>query len=288
MNATVIRPGAAADRVSESDALSRAPLPADVTQRYGPHEAQEGDLRLPGGAGPHPVAVILHGGCWRAIADRRYMEPLAAILTGAGWATWNVGYRTLDHAGGGFPGTFLDVAAAVDHLRRLAGPHALDPGRVVTVGHSAGGHLALWGAARHRIPVSAEVGSPDPLAVAAAVGLAPVADLEAFDGLERRGCGNAVEALLGGGGAPSRAARARWISPARLLPLEVPQLLVVGRDDPVVPPGHVTGYAAAAREAGDPVDARVVEGAGHFEVVAPWWSRWAAVEEGIVEVLGHA
>lgn len=260
-------------RVDENDALGRPPLPADLTEAYGPHPAQAGELRLPGGGGPHPVAVIVHGGCWRAIADRRYMEPLAAALTVAGWATWTVGYRTIDHDGGGYPGTFRDVAAGLDHLRRLAPRYALDLARLATVGHSAGGHLALWGAARHRIPASAEVGSPDPLPVRGVVGLAPIAGLEAFDALDHRGCGDAVRSLLGG-----VSSRLHLTSPARFLPLGVPQLLVVGGRDSVVPPGHVREYGAAARAAGDAVEVWVVDDAAHFEVIAPWWTGWDAVE----------
>lgn len=295
--ATAPRVGVAGmrSRVDEDDALGRPPLPADLTEAYGPYPAQAGDLRLPGGGGTHPVAVLLHGGCWRDIADRRYMEPLACVLTAAGWATWNVDYRTLDHEGGGFPGTFRDVAAAVDHLRELAARHALDPGRVAVVGHSAGGHLALWAAARHRIPASAEVGSLEPLPVRAAVGLAPIADLEAFDALERRGCGDAARRLMASPASPAGAAspalsasaapRVRMVSPARLLPLGVPQLLVVGENDPVVPPEHVQAYARAARNAGDPAEVVTVEGAAHFEVVAPWWTGWTRVEERILRFL---
>ena len=134
---------------------------------YGPGPAQVGELWVPDGAGPHPVAVLLHGGFWRASYDHTLMEPLAADLVGQGWAAWNVEYRRVGMTGGGWPGTFDDVAAAVDLLARL-GREApgLDLGRVVPIGHSAGGHLALWCAARAGLPARAP--GADPAVVAAA------------------------------------------------------------------------------------------------------------------------
>ncbi|HZD06561.1 MAG TPA: alpha/beta hydrolase [Longimicrobiales bacterium] len=273
-------------RVSEEEALGRPAPPADRTVRYGRDAAQEGDLRLPAGPGPHPVAVVLHGGCWRAIADRRYMAGLAAALAHAGWATWNLDYRTVDDPGGGYPGTFRDVGEGIDHLRHLADDHALDLERVVAVGHSAGAHLALWAAARSRIPASAPVGAEGSLPLRGVVALAGIADLEDFDARGARGCGEAVRTLLGA--APADAPdRCALVSPGRLLPLGVPQLLMVGENDPVVPSAHVRHHLRAARAAGDPVELVVVPGAAHFELVAPWWLGWDAVGGRIAEFLNR-
>lgn len=273
-------------RVTEEEALGRPPPPADRTARYGSAAAQEGDLRLPTGPGPHPVAVVLHGGCWRSLADRGYMAALAAVLARAGWASWNLDYRTVDDPGGGYPGTFRDVGEGIDHLRRLGDDHGLDLERVVTVGHSAGGHLALWAAARAGIPAGTPVGANRPLPVRGVVALAGIADLEDFDARRGRGCGHAVRTLLGAAPAdvPDRCAR---VSPGRLLPLGVPQLLMVGEDDPVVPPDHLRHHLRAARAAGDEADLVVVPGAAHFEVVAPWWVGWDAVEGRITEFLNR-
>ena len=119
------------------------------TVRYGVGPEQVADLRVPEGAGPHPVAVVLHGGFWLERYRRDLMDGPAADLTARGWATWNVEYRRLGASGGGWPATFEDVAAAVDHLPDVDAP--LDLGRVSAVGHSAGGHLAGWLAARTRL-----------------------------------------------------------------------------------------------------------------------------------------
>lgn len=117
-----------------------------------PSRASREELRVPSGPGPHPVAVLIHGGCFKAAyATLRDLAPMADALKATGIATWNIEYRWLGEPGGGWPGTYLDVGRAVDHLRALAGQHPLDLGRVVVVGHSAGGHLATWAAARARV-----------------------------------------------------------------------------------------------------------------------------------------
>ena len=152
--------------------------------RYGRHRSQVAELFLPSGSGPHPVVVLIHGGCWRARYDRHLMDDLAGDLAARGWAAWNVEYRRVGpRAGGGWPATFDDTAAAIDHLSEVDA--ALDLRRVAAVGHSAGGHLALWAAGRTdaRVPLTA------------AVGQAAVSDLDraAAAGV----CGGMVERLLG-------------------------------------------------------------------------------------------
>ena len=124
---------------------------ADLRVEYGTERSQYGDLRVSSGPGPHPVAILIHGGCFKAAyATLRYMAAMADALKGMGIATWDIEYRRLGEPGGGWPGTYGDVGRAVDHLRALATEHSLDLKRVVVVGHSAGGHLAMWAAARGR------------------------------------------------------------------------------------------------------------------------------------------
>ena len=127
-------------------------LPAStpyIRASYGFGPIEVGELRLPPGKGPFPVAVIIHGGCWaKGFATMRMLSPLADALTAKGFATWNIEYRQLGDTGGGWPGTFQDWGAALDHLRVLARTQPLDLKRVIVVGHSAGGHAALWLAAR--------------------------------------------------------------------------------------------------------------------------------------------
>ena len=133
----------------------RLPPPRQIA--YGDHPDQVGNLHLPLGEGPWPTVVLVHGGFWKWGWDRTLMTRLAHDLANRGFAVWNIEYRRVGQEGGGWPGTFEDVAAAVDGIAGLDG---VDAGRVVTIGHSAGGHLALWLAARHRIPVG--VGGPAP------------------------------------------------------------------------------------------------------------------------------
>lgn len=271
--------------ISAAEAVAWEPRPHDALLRYGPAPQNFGELRLPDGPGPWPVAVVLHGGCWLSIADNDYLDPVAARLTEAGWATWNLEFRALDQDGGAWPGIFHDVAAGVDHLRAVARGHPLDLERVVTVGHSSGGHLALWAAARPRIPAGAELHFGDPLPVKGVVGLAAMADPLHYHELGidwDAGCGDAATRLLGGVAPPDAPERLAQASPAALLPLGVPQLLLTGKDDAAVPPVIGERYAERARTAGDDARHHVLPDAAHFELVAPWtpaWKRaWARIE----------
>jgi acetyl esterase/lipase len=228
--------------------------------RYGTHRSQAAELSLPGGPGPHAVVVLIHGGCWRRRYDRHLMDALASDLAGRGFAAWNCEYRRVGAgAGGGWPETGADVAAAIDRLAGLEAP--LDLGRVAAVGHSAGGHLALWAAGRDdaRVPLTAVVGQ------------AAVSDLDvaAAQGV----CGGMVERLLGGapGEVPGRYAAA---SPARRLPLGVPALLVHGDRDDTVPVAMSRGFAAAAG-----CELAELAGDGHYEHLEPESRAWATVVE---------
>ena len=151
--------------------------PADARIQYGDDALQFGDLRLPPGSGPHPVVVFIHGGCWLAEYDISHSSKLTAALAGAGIATWSLEYRRVGDEGGGWPGTFQDIGHGTDHLRSIAAEYNLDLDRVIVMGHSAGGHLALWAAARPGIPAETPVSSTDPLAVSGVLALAPAADL---------------------------------------------------------------------------------------------------------------
>jgi acetyl esterase/lipase len=246
--------------------------------RYGPGRSQFAELRLPGRPGPHPVAVLLHGGFWRSTYGRGLMDGLAADLAARGWAAWNLEYRRVGPfgvGGGGWPGTFEDVAAGIDALAGPAGAAGLDLGRVVTVGHSAGGHLALWAAARPGLPDGAP-GARPAIAVTGAVALAGVCDLAAA-ARDRLG-GSAVPALLGG--RPERVPeRYALASPAERLPLGVPQVLVHGGADRIVPVGQSRRYAAAARAAGDACELVELRGVDHFAVIDPRSPAWLAAVE---------
>jgi acetyl esterase/lipase len=214
--------------------------------------------------------------------------PLADALRDAGVATWNVEYRRLGNPGGGWPGTFLDVAAAADYVSDLAARYPLDRARVVAVGHSAGAHLALWLAARSRLGPGSELYTNSPLHLRGVVALAGPGDLRDFTTYASEVCGSAVvEALLGGNprAVPDRFAQA---SPAELLPLRVPQILVVGSDDRLMPGRARDAYVAAARTAGDRAESIVVPGAGHFEVIAPVSTAWPTVRDTVLQLVDRA
>ena len=270
------------DVMTAADALALPRPAADHRLSYGAGPLQFGELRLPEGGGPHPVAVVVHGGCWLAEYDLGHVSSLAAALAEAGVATWSIEYRRVGDDGGGWPGTFLDAAAAADHLRTLAREFRLDLGRLVAVGHSAGGHLALWLAARHRLPPEDSLHGEDPLPLAGVVALAGIPDLAAY--ASPTGCGAAVPELLGGlpEEVPERLRRA---SPIELVPLGVPQTLVIGELDEIVPPEQAKGYAAVALRDGDRVEVREVAGVGHFELIAPESGAWPTVRDAVLAVV---
>lgn len=248
-------------------------IPPAPVVRYGSHPDQVANLHLPAaGVGPYPCVVLIHGGFWRDRWDRTLMTPLAFDLASRGFAAWNVEYRRVGQVGGGWPGTFDDVGAAVD---ALAGLGEIDSTRLVAVGHSAGGHLALWLGAR----------SDGRCRVRAAVALAGVAGLvDAY----AEGLGNgAVADLLGGGPTevPDRYASA---DPAALIPLGVSQLLAHGTNDEHVPPSQSRNHVASARAAGDMVELLELPGADHFDVIDPSHAGWRLVLERLPTLLGSA
>ena len=234
------------------------------TITYGSLPDKEGDLYLPSTPRP-PVICLLHGGFWRASYARDQMDAIAADLARRGFAVWNLEYRRLGVPTGGWPGTFDDVLAGIDRLTGFAADGIdLDLGRVVVSGHSAGGHLALWAAARERNGKSGA--SADECRVSAVVGQAPVADLHrAFE----LGTGGSAVRELMGGTPTERVERYRLGSPRALLPLNVPQLLIHGTADDVVPIEISRTYTQAARAAGDRAELVELPGAGHMEFLDP-------------------
>lgn len=276
------RPASSQSLMTSQDLLALPQPPADRTLAYGPAPQQVAELRLPKGAGPHPVVVVVHGGCWQAPWGFDQVRGLAAALTAEGHATWSLEYRRLGDPGGGWPGTLEDVARGTDHLREAAKEHPLVLDRVVALGHSAGGQLALWLAARPRLPRGSELRVADPLLLRGAVSLAGIPDLRA--GAAAGVCADAIPQLLGG---PPRdhADRVSQASPIELVPLGVPVRLVCGARDAIVPIDQARSYEAAAKRAGDTVAVEVVEGAGHFELVNPSSAAWPAVREAIRALL---
>ncbi len=266
--------------------LTGRPRPEpDAVERYGDDMLQRVDLWLPADAvdTPRPVVLMVHGGCWQsAIADRRLMDWIADDLRRDGIAVWNIDYRGVDRDGGGYPGTFLDVAAAADLLRSVGPNYALDPTRVVAIGHSAGGHLALWLAARGRLSAHSPLWCSDPLPLRHVVSLGGLPDLAAVEGEPGNGCGTEVIARLVGG---SRADRFADTSVAELLPIGVPHDLVNGREDRIVPYRFAIEYRENARLKGDSVTLHTIPATGHVELIAPETSAWAIAKSCIRKAL---
>jgi acetyl esterase/lipase len=258
--------------LSTADYMASAPVPPDHRVPYGPGPAQFGDLYLPKGEGPFRVVVFLHGGCWLSDYGLGPVSGLArALADGATVAVWNVEYRRIGDPGGGWPGTFLDVAASIDFLAILAKRFPLRLDRVTAAGHSAGGHLALWAAGRARLSKESPITSPAGVTLTRVVALAAIADLK--DGADAKLCGGSIPKLIG----TPEGKRLADSSPAAMLPLGVPQVLVSGEKDLIVPLHHVRRYARAARERGDRITEIEIPHAGHFEIVSPVSAAWPAV-----------
>lgn len=257
--------------------------------KYGPEPLQFADLYLPNSPGTHPTIILIHGGYWRARYGLDLMNSLAEDLAQRGYVAWNIEYRRVGDHGGGWPGTLLDVALATDYIRTLAPTYAIDLQRVIPIGHSAGGHLAFWLAARPRIPLFAPnsplIGSQQPnekeeiatpLALVGAISLAGVVDLAIAWRLNLSN--GAVMELLGGSitDVPERYAAA---SPSAMLPLGVPQVLIHGTHDENVPLEVSQSYAKAARDVNDPVTYIELEGIDHFDVIDPHSNAWSITIE---------
>lgn len=252
---------------------------------YGSDSLHFGELRLPPGARADarvPVAVVIHGGCWiSSFASLRNTAALADALAEAGIATWNVEYRRADHPGGGWPGTLVDVARATDHLRTLAREFPLDTTRVVAVGHSAGGQLALWLASRATLPAQSPLGGSVPLSIKGVVSLGGVTDLEEFAARIPGGCGRGASLLLGGD-PRSLPDRVQLASPVRRLPLGIPTTHIAGEQDAIAPDSVRNAFRRAAIAAGDPPPLNITVPGGHFDVIAP---RTAAGAEALRQTL---
>lgn len=272
---------ASAQRLTFLEILDRPERPQpDHRLAYGEAPQQFGELWLPKGKGLYPVVLMIHGGCWQSsLPGPELLAFQADALRAAGVAVWSISYRRVGHAGGGYPGTFDDVARGTDRLRVLAQRYPLDLKRLVATGHSAGGHLALWAAARPRI-ATGPLKVAAPLPIPAVVAVAGIPDLAQAS--RSKLCGTSVDQLLGS--APT-AALLQDTSPLSLLPLGLPQTLMQGAQDRIVPPAASDDYREKAAALGDRIEVVTLDDAGHFELIAPWTPAGGQVVERIRRAL---
>ncbi|MGW4626829.1 alpha/beta hydrolase [Streptomyces rubiginosohelvolus] len=281
------------DEAESASAFAHPPVAPDATAAYGDHPDQVVDFYAPrDGRTGAPLVVFLHGGAWRSRYDRVHASPLADFLARRGFAVANVEYRRgggsgsapagADPVAGRWPETFDDVAAALDAMSVLAARElpGADVRRIVVAGHSAGGHLALWAAARHVLPEGSPWRLPAPPPLRGVVALAPIAD---FAAAVRLGvCGGAVTQLLGG--EADFADRAAHADPGVLLPTGIATAIVQGVDDIVVPQAVSEAYVDAAAQAGETVGLTLLGGVGHFPLIDPAADACAVVAEEITQL----
>jgi acetyl esterase/lipase len=256
------------------DILELPPPPYDVRLPYGSDPNQFGDLRLPKAHFPKAkgscaVVMNLHGGFWRAKYDLAHAGHLCAAVTGLGFATWNVEYRRVGNAGGGWPGTLEDIVSAYRHLPQLARRYPIDPSAVLVMGHSAGGQLAICMAAHEPT-------------IKRTMALAGVLDLERAYQLHLSN--DAVVEFLGG--TPKTVAEHYAEADPRKLPvLNARQVVVHGAGDDVVPPDFSRQYADQKKKQGETVTLVEIARAGHFELIDPRSGAWAAVASHVQELM---
>ena len=240
---------------------------ADHRLQYGGDALQFGELRLPVGSGPFPAVVLIHGGCWLNVFSLDHVSAMGRALADQGFAVWTPEYRRVGDAGGGWPGTFEDIISCVGFLRGIAQKHLLDLGRLVVMGHSAGGHLALWLAAQKTISLSG------------VISLAGISDLKAYEMLGND-CASSLPGLLGG---TSQEMPERWKSsnPLELLPMNVPISLIHGEIDAIVPLSQSEVFAKAAG-----AELQVIRGGGHFDMVSPHSSAFSVICQTLKRMTG--
>lgn len=256
--------------MSWTDLLSRERPEPTLSLTYGAGETDIVDLWVPEGPGPHPVVLMVHGGCWqKAIADRTLMNYAAEDLRQRGFAVWNIEYRGVDEEGGGYPGTFLDVARATKHLYETGSDYGLDTERIVAFGHSAGGHLVSWLATQTNLPEGSALDTDLEPFFQAVINSGGLADLKASEPVTLQGCLGAIMDELTGMADPNSLDRLADTSPAEMLPPTAPIISVNGDQDRIAPPLLGEGFTMKILKAGGSAEYVEIPRTGHVELVSP-------------------
>jgi acetyl esterase/lipase len=275
---------AQADPITFADISKEPPPKPTEIIAYGTDIDQVGELSLPDTQGMHKIVILLHGGCWQErVSGTVLMSYIAEDLRKAGYAVWNLEYRRLGGRDGGYPGTFLDVANGIDYLRTLAQKYNLDLDDVAVVGHSAGGQLAAWAAARRHLPTASPLFIYNALPIRTVVSLAGILDLKSFHDTGPAVCGGpaVIEQLIG---AADRAGVDVYsdTSPAELLPISAKQIIISGSLDEIVPASFGHAYADRAKAKGGQVKVIDIQGAAHFELIAPALPAWQEIKAALL------
>jgi acetyl esterase/lipase len=285
---TLFASSAAAAPMTLDDYLALSGPAPTATIAYGSAPSQFAQLFRPKGDGPFPVVVLVHGGCWTIeYGGISQMHNVAGALAARGIAVWNVEYRRVDEEGGGYPGTYLDMNAALDKLAAEAARYQLDTTRIVAMGHSAGGQLVQWIGARGKIAPTSPLFQRQPLAVRQIISLGGLADLRNERDLIKSSCSRDIEQLAGLPSATRPDVYADT-SAAELMPNGSRTLLITGALDTISPPRAAYAFAARARAAGDSADVLILPNASHYDEIAASSPAWKLILPAIERALGMA
>jgi acetyl esterase/lipase len=248
---------------------------------YGPDSLQFGELWIPDRE-PVATVIMIHGGCWLSqYPGTKLMHLIAEDLRANGFTVWNLEYRRVGHEGGGYPGTFLDIAKGADHLRKLAEEYSMSLQRVIAAGHSAGGHLASWLAGRKNIPQSSPLYMSNPIPVGSVISLAGINDLPRYADYAASPCGErTVERLVH----RDERGESAYLdtSPSELLPLAVPLLEVSAAFDEPVPPFFGFQFSQKAAESGDKAKHVLLTQSGHYEMIHSKSEEWKKIRSHFI------
>ncbi len=268
---------ATSDLMEWPDLLEREQPKPDETIEYGKDPLQVIDIWKPAGKGAHPAVIMIHGGCWQTdIAERDIMNWIADDLRKNGVGVWNIEYRGVDRPGGGYPGTYEDVALAADMFVAQAEAYNFRTDKIITMGHSAGGQLALWLANRPVMPAGPLRGET-PVGVDLAISQGGLPDLR--DGMKREDhpCGTDAPEKMSGG-------EFSLTSPPEMKTGKARQVLFNNTLDKIAPPAYGISYAGKFKD-GKAIMVET-EGEGHVELVAPDSQSWAKQRALILKEFG--